>query len=73
MRGFVLTVVGLLLFGTAVISADEGKLNMSGAWKLDPARSKLDRTNKGLALVIDEKEASIHRKETRGPDPKADV
>ena len=59
MRSFVLTVVGLLLFGTAVMRADEGKPNMNGIWKLDPARSELDQTNKDLALVIEEKEGRI--------------
>jgi hypothetical protein len=73
MRSFVLTVVGLLVFGTAVACADESNPNMSGVWKLDPARSELDQTNKDLALVIEEKGQNIHIKETRGPNPKEDV
>jgi len=73
MRSLVLTVAGLLLAGAAVVRADEGNPNMSGAWKLDPARSELDRTNKDLALVVEEKAQKIHIKETRGPDPKGDV
>jgi hypothetical protein len=64
---------GLLLFGTAVMRADEGKPNMNGIWKLDPVRSELDQTNKDLALVIEEKGQNIHVKETRGPNPKEDV
>ena len=73
MRSFVLTVVGLLVFGTAVARADESNPNMSGVWKLAPARSELDQTNKDLALVIEEKGQNIHIKETRGPNPKEDV
>ncbi len=73
MRSLVLTVAGLLLVGTAVVRADEDNPNMSGTWKLDPARSELDRTNKNLALVVEEKAQKIHIKETRGPNPKEDV
>jgi hypothetical protein len=62
MRSFVLTVVGLLVFGTAMARADESNPNMSGVWKLDPARSELDQTNKDLALVIEEKGQNIHIK-----------
>ena len=73
MRSFVLTVVGLFLFGATVMRADEGRPNISGAWKLAPARSELDRANKDLVLVIEEKGQNIHMKETRGPNPKEDV
>lgn len=73
MRSFVLTVAGLLLFGAAATRADEVKRNLTGTWILDPARGDFDRANKDLALVIDEKEGSVHIKETRGPNPKDDV
>ena len=69
MRSFVLAVVGLLLFGAAAVRADESKPNLSGVWKLDPARSELDQTNKDLALVVEEKGQNIHIKETRGTQP----
>lgn len=72
MRKFLPLVMGLLLFGTVAARADDVKPNMSGTWKLDPARSQLDQTNI-LALVIDEQGGKIHVKETRGPDPQEDV
>ena len=73
MRNCVLTVVGVLVFGTCAMRAADGRPNLSGAWKLDPARSELDRTNRDLTLLIEEKGQNIHIKETRGPNPKEDA
>ena len=73
MRSLVLAAAGLLLVGSAVVRADEGQPNMSGAWKLDPAHSEIGQTSKDLALVVEEKGQDIHIKEIRGPNPKEDV
>jgi hypothetical protein len=73
MRSSVLTVAALLLVGSVLVRADEDQASISGAWKLDPARSELDQANKDLALVVEENGQTIHIKETRGPNPKEDV
>jgi hypothetical protein len=73
MRILGLSVVALLLFAVAAIKADQGKPNLSGTWKIDPARSQLDRTTKDLVFIIEEKGQQIHVKEIRGPHPQDDV
>lgn len=73
MRSLVLSIAGCLLFGAAVIYADQDKPNLSGTWKLDQTGANPDKTNKDLVLVIEEKGESIHIQETRGPNPKDDV
>ena len=73
MHSFVLSIAGFLLFGAAALGAGQGKPNLSGTWKLDQAGANAGQTDKDLVLVIEEKEESIHIKETRGPNPKNDV
>lgn len=73
MRSFVLAIVGFLLFGAAVVYADQDKPNLSGTWQLDQAGTNPGQTNKNLVLAIEETGQSIHIKETRGPNPKVDV
>jgi hypothetical protein len=64
---------GLLLLGSMPVSADQGKPNLNGTWKLDRAHSDTDETSKDLMLLIDEQDENIHIKETRGPREKQDV
>ncbi|MGB9457902.1 MAG: hypothetical protein WCB12_17770 [Bryobacteraceae bacterium] len=73
MRNLVLSIAGILLFGAAVVRADEDKPNLSGTWKLGQAGANPDQTGRTFVLVIDEQGDSIHIKETRGPNPKDDV
>ena len=73
MRSFVLSIAGILLFGAAVVRADEDKPNLSGTWKLDQAGANSDQSGRSFVLVIEEQGDSIHIKETRGPNPKDDV
>jgi len=73
MRCFVLSIAGILLFGRAVVIADEGKPNLSGTWKIDQARTELRQTEKNLVLLIEETDENIHIEETRGPNPRSDV
>jgi len=73
MRIVVLSIAGVLLFGAAALGAGQGKPNLNGTWKLDQAGGNAGQTDKDLVLVIEEKEESIHIKETRGPNPKDDV
>jgi hypothetical protein len=73
MRSTVLLTTGLFLLGTAVGTANEGKPNLSGTWKLDLARNESGQTSKDVVLFIEENGQSIHIKETRGPNLKNDV
>ncbi|MFY9724168.1 MAG: hypothetical protein WB579_13190 [Bryobacteraceae bacterium] len=73
MRSFVLSIAGILLFGAAVVNADEDKPNLSGTWKLGQTGANPDQSGRNLTLVIEEQGDSIHIKETRGPNPKEDV
>lgn len=73
MRSTVLLTAGLFLFGAALGSAAEGKADLSGTWKLDQARTESGHTNKDLVLLIEQKDQSLHLKETRGPNLKEDV
>ncbi len=73
MRKMVLVTTGLFLFGAALGSATEGKADLSGTWKLDQARSESGQINKDLVLFIEEKDQSIHIKETRGSNLRDDV
>ena len=74
MRVLMFLGAGLLLLGGSVpVSADQGKPNLNGTWKLDRAQSDSDEGSKDLMLLIDEKDDNIHLKETRGPREKQDV
>ena len=73
MRYGALAVAGLLLFGAVGLSADEGKPNLSGSWKLAPGQNEAGQSRNDVSLLIDEKGDNIHVKETRGPDSKDDV
>jgi len=73
MRRCMVTVMGLLLLGATVGTADEHKPDFSGTWKLDVERSQLDQTSKGFMLIVEDKGPNIHVKETRGPDLQEDV
>ncbi len=73
MRSFVLPIAAVLLFGAAVLGADQDRPNLSGTWKLTQTGADASQTNKDFVLVIQEDGKSIHIKETRGPNLKDDV
>jgi hypothetical protein len=73
MRTIVLVTTGLFLFGAAFATVAGDKPDLSGTWKLDQARTESGVTNKNLVLLVEQKDQSIHIKETRGSNSKDDV
>ncbi len=72
-RNIALLSAGLLAFCGGIALGDGGKSDLSGSWKIDPARCEAESVDKNLTLEIRDTGNDIHIVETRGPDAKDDV
>mgnify|MGYP000868056244 FL=1 len=63
--------VGLLAASYAI--ASDSRPDLSGTWKIDPARTDEPSLNKDLMLQIEDRGDNIHVKETRGTNAKSDI
>lgn len=73
MRTSLLLIPAICLLAAPLSAATDEKPDMSGTWKLDPARSDIAQTSKETVLLVEYKGEDIHIRETRGSDAKQDV
>jgi len=72
MRTAAITVLGVVLLGAAIASADDDRPDLSGTWKLNVAQSKPAPSEQQVVMTIEENGDKLHLKETRGLQPKKD-
>jgi hypothetical protein len=66
MRIFLLLTTALGMLSAVLANAGQDKADLTGTWKLDQARSDSGQADKGLVLFIEEKDQTIHIKESGG-------